>query len=153
MRRHLLVLQLLATAGCYSGGPASDPLLIAGRGNYTYVAYGANGAPILEGTLHLEWADTLVADDGPGRPFGGSWEIRWAEGADQTLQVGPQVGSGDLDGWSDEDGVRVSFNPAMMDNNVFLDGVVHGGEITGTWTYSTIAGPDQEGRFTAVGGR
>lgn len=147
---HLLTIALLSPlAGCEKDG--SDPLVLSEGGNYSYEAYGPSGGKVLEGMIHLEWPDPFA--DGRDAPLVGSWEIDWVAGADTTLQVGPQVGHGTLEGIAGDEGVILNLNPEMADNNVFLHAIVDGNAIMGNWTWSTITGPRTEGLFTASSGR
>lgn len=145
-----VALSALALAAC--GDTLSDPLVLQGGGNYTYEAFAPSGARILEGTIHLEWPP-MPAVERADTPIVGTWSIHWVPGADQRLVVGAQVGEGALVGLVGEDGLTLNLNPANADDNVFLHAVVNGNVITGRWTWSTIAGPSTEGRFTAVPGR
>ena len=147
---HLLAIAALLLPAC--AGDPSDPLVLPAGGNFTYDASAPDGKPLLIGQIHLEWA--MVSVDGrEERQLTGTWHIEWAAGADQSVQVGPQVGDGQLSGSEDENGVQLNLNPGMMDNNVFLHAVVDGNTVRGGWTWSTIAGPRTEGRFTATPAR
>ena len=145
---HLFAALLVSTlAGC--DGDPSDPLVLDPGGTYyLYEAYAPTGAKVLSGVIHLQWPDVTI--ERADRNLMGTWTITWVAGADTTLQVGPQVGSGTLDGTAGDEGVVLSLNPAMMDSNVFLHAIVDGNTIRGTWTWSTVAGPTIEGRFTAA---
>lgn len=150
MTRITRVALALLLAGCGSTGPTPNRLdLPNGEGDFAYTAYSPAGQPILRGTLHLEYARTPLASR-PPQALGGTWSIHWAPGADTTLQVGPQVGTGSLAGVDDSTGIHLSLSPNLVDDEVGLAGLVFGEDLSGTWTYSTIAGPYQHGRFTAV---
>ncbi|HET7042292.1 MAG TPA: hypothetical protein VFI13_09740, partial [Gemmatimonadales bacterium] len=145
-----LALLLVGAMACDSTSPTPTRLdLPDGQGDFAYTAYSAGGQPILKGTLHLEYAFTPALSL-PPQALGGTWSIHWAPGADSTLQVGPQIGSGTLNGVDDSTGIRLSLLPNLVDEGVGLTGLVYGQEMTGTWTYFTIAGPSEHGRFTAV---
>lgn len=142
----------LMVAACDSTSPTPTRLnLPNGQGDFAYTAYSAAGEPILKGTLHLEYAMTPLASL-PPQALGGTWSIHWVRGADSTLQVGPQVGSGTLDGVDDSTGIHLALNPNLVDEGVGLAGLVYGENLSGTWTYFTMVGPSpsQHGRFTAI---
>jgi hypothetical protein len=148
--KHLLAFGLGLVAGC--GNDGTDPLVLQGGGNYTYEAYSPSGTRVLQGIVHLEWvytADGRIADE----PLTGTWQIGWVPGAPQDLKVGPQVGSGTLEGFFGDDGLELDLNPMNNDDNVYLHAVVDGNTIQGSWIWSTLAGPTTQGRFTAVPGR
>ena len=145
--QRLLALTLLVAA-CDGTAP-TGPLNLVPGGNYTYTAYSAAGDPVLTGTMHLEYG-ALPALAEPPRGLAGTWSIDWAKGADRSTIVGPQIGSGQIDGQTDETGVKLSFLPNRVDNDVSLTGVARGPEVSGTWTYTTLVGPSQHGRFTLV---
>lgn len=129
----------------------SDPLVLTSGGNYTYEAYSPVGLKVLQGTIHLEWPS--MDEERIDQPIVGTWSIDWVPGADHSVQVGPQVGSGFLEGRVNEDGLVLNLNPEQRDDNVWLHAEVHGNTIIGAWAWSTIAGPTTNGRFTAVPGR
>jgi len=107
-----------------------------------YTAARAHGMPVVAGTLQL------VAHDDSS--VTGTWQIDWVVGADTTDSVGPQVGSGTTSGRLSADGsIGLDLNPLFADNNVFLDGAVTTAGLSGTWTWSGIAGPIATGRFDA----
>ena len=140
----------LMVAACDSTSPTPNRLIFPnGKRDFAYTAYSATGEPILNGTLHLEYAMTPLATL-PPQALGGTWSIHWAPGADTTLRVGPQVGSGTMDGVDDSSGVRLSFIPNLVDEGVGLDGHAYGRNFSGTWNYFTITGPTGHGRFTAI---
>lgn len=148
MSKPLTLAALCLAAACGSTAP-SGPLTIISGGNYAYTAYSPTGVPVLEGTVHLEYG-MMPAFRDPPRGLVGTWETHWIAGADQSTPVGPQVGNGQLDGETDDNGLQLSFLPNQVDNDVSLTGLVYGAEVSGTWNYSTIAGPSQHGRFTLV---
>ena len=150
MTRTTLVALALMVAACDNTSPTPNRLdLPNGQGDFAYTAYSAAGQPILKGTLHIVYAMTPALAL-PPQALGGTWSIHWANGADTTLQVGPQIGSGTLSGVDDSTGIRLALFPNLIDEGVELSGLVYGRNLTGTWTFSTIGGPQQHGRFTAV---
>ena len=150
MRTTALVALALMGAACDSTSPTPNRLnLPSGQGDFAYTAYSAAGQPILRGTLHLEYAMTPAAAL-PPQALGGTWSVHWVPGADTTLEVGPQVGSGTLDGVDDSTGIHLALNPNLVDEGVGLSGLVYGKNLSGTWNNFTISGPSQHGRFTAI---
>lgn len=149
LRTPSLLALVLLVAACDSTAPKAGPLVLVSGGNYTYTAYTTLGRPVLQGTVHLEYG-VLPALGTPPQGLAGTWEVHWLPGVDQSIQVGPQVGSGQMDGVTDETGVRLAFLPNLVDSGVLLNGLVRGQDVSGTWEYTTIAGPSQTGRFTLV---
>ncbi|HSB54671.1 MAG TPA: hypothetical protein VLD58_09955 [Gemmatimonadales bacterium] len=140
MRTRILPLALLfACAGPAGDAPGGSAVL---PGAFHYLARGKSGAPLLEGEI-----DIRVADDST---VGGSWNIRWAPGADTTALVGPQVGSGVLRGSFTDSTLVLQLNPNMADNNVSLLAARGPKGYTGRWQWSTIAGPTAGGAFEAI---
>jgi hypothetical protein len=133
-----LLLALLLLLGC-ADVPAGVSLLRSGELRYT--ARGATGEPLLGGQLEL-----TVADDSTVR---GTWTIGWLPGADTTLPVGPQIGSGELTGTRSGDTLRIQLNPGYADNNVGLLAIVDASGYSGQWEWSTIVGPRSGGSFAA----
>lgn len=133
------------TAAC-DDGPASDPLQLAGGGQFKYTANAEAGAPLLEGTFALRWSDE-GSEEGV---VVGTWNVGWAPGADTTLGVGPQVGSGYLVGMANENGVYLDLNPGSKFDYVRLFARVDKGTIIGDWEWTQVAGPGAGGNFRAA---
>jgi hypothetical protein len=142
-----LTLRLTALAavlgwGCGGGtsGQILAPRLEDLHGGFEYRAFDDPGRLLLVGSVTLEMkADSSIA---------GTWEIRWAPGADTTAVVGPQVGTGTLAGRFGAEQTAIDLNPGWADNNVFLIAREAGdGELAGRWQHSTFIGPVAEGRF------
>jgi hypothetical protein len=140
MRTCLASLLLLGTA-CAPGATPFTPSAIR-AGAYRYVAEDNAGHRLLEGEI------TLVALD--DSTLQGTWQIRWAAGADTTAQVGPQVGSGTIAGGRAGDHLAFDLNPGWADNNAILLAVGSPGGFTGRWEWETISGPRSGGRFSAT---
>jgi hypothetical protein len=130
-------------------------------GNYRYTAMTADGQPILEGTLTLRFAEDTIPDETTDEGGGcchwtisGTWSIGWMEGADTTLDVGPQVGTGDLRGailhGEQEGKLALDLSPGWADYNAGLLAVREGDRLTGEWGWSAINGPRTSGPFVAV---
>jgi hypothetical protein len=142
IRRPLAWVALVAALGfaCVGADRPLAPRLEDVDGGFEYRAYDGDGELLLVGTVTLETdADSSIA---------GTWEIRWAPGADTTTVVGPQVGSGTLAGWLRAEYAAIDLNPGWADNNVFLVARAEDhGALRGEWHYSTFIGPVAEGRF------
>jgi len=128
---------------CTARPVAIDPTVIADLdGVYGYSAR-SGGADAVSGRVTLAThADSSVS---------GSWELSRVPGSDTTLLVGPQIGTGTLDGAVAAGTVSLNLNPTWVDNNVFL--TVHSvtpGALTGTWWHSTIVGPVASGSVTLL---
>ncbi len=102
-------------------------------GVYGYLAR-IVAVPVVEGTLTL-----VVAADSS---VTGTWELQRVPGSDPTLSVGPQVGSGTLQGRLSATGISVDLNPGWADDNVLLslDAKAYD-QLSGTWDHSTLIGP------------
>lgn len=141
MRSRFVLLGSLLTAACAAQptGPATPTFLRSGT--FRYEATTVNGEPLLSGRIHLEIREdsTIV----------GTWTIRWVPGADTTMAVGSQIGSGAVYGRQSGHQVFIDLNPGYVDNNVGLAGESVDGGLAGTWEWSTIAGPTTRGLFTA----
>ncbi len=111
-------------------------------GTFDYVAFDEEGARVLEGQLVLDVTRSGAVT--------GTWEVDWAEGADQSTPVGPQVGSGSLAGTITGGSITVDLNPQVADDNVELEGTLGGAGIAGMWQHVTLAGPSGSGTFTAT---
>jgi len=142
----LSLLPLLLLVGACDDGPASDPLDLAGGGQFSFASGTAEGAPLLAGRLYLRWSD-----EGPESGIVvGTWTIGWAPGADTTLQVGPQIGSGQLVGTADEDGVLLDLNPGSKFEYVRLSGRVTKATMYGDWEWTQVVGSGGTGNFRAA---
>ncbi len=107
----------------------------------TYRATTLTGEPLLTGSLVMNLDDSLVT---------GTWSITWAAGADTSVEVGPQVGSGTLVGRRSGNSLVLDLNPGWADNNALLVGELTVSGVAGRWQWNTITGPRTEGRFTAM---
>ena len=134
----------LAACGSYE---VSEPIDLDPDRTYTYNAYGEDGRRLLTGTIVLHPRTARPASF--EQEFEGEWNIRWAPGADTTVMVGPQVGSGWLSGVATEDGITIQLPQITVDNGVVLTGTVRNNAFRGEWSVITIAGPMAGGEFTA----
>ena len=112
-----------------------------GGGSFDYIACDADGRLLLVGQLVLQTAS--------GGAVTGTWVIDWAPGADRNVNVGPQIGSGELQGFLNAGQLMVDLNPGWADNNVYLaaEWRLEGGR--GMWSWSTLIGPQGGGSFVA----
>jgi hypothetical protein len=142
MRNSLYILAGFAVSACGAEGqhPITAESLVDGSLRYQVTTQA--GAPLLTGRLVIDILEdsTIV----------GTWSTHWVSGADTTVEVGDQVGSGTLAGRQTEDGAHIDLNPGYADNNVILLAAPAEKGFAGTWYWSTIAGPRTGGRFTAV---
>jgi hypothetical protein len=136
----LIVLYLSLVACTDEGSPsASYPGPVGTPAAYSYRAYDSGGSLAIVGTLTLVLADSAA--------IGGTWTL------EQVLtggKVGPQVGTGKLAGTISGTSIWVNLNPNWADNNVFLQGTIDDGRISGKWMWSTFVGNTAEGTFEAV---
>lgn len=134
MRRTILVLALLMISACFHKTSGPDDQF-----NGNYLAYDKSENLILQGLLHF-----TVKEDST---VTGSWEIDWVYGANTSLQVGSQIGSGKLAGQIMDGWLTLDLNPGWADNNVMLHGIWSEGEMDGAWQWVTFSGPTTYGRF------
>lgn len=137
--RSLHTTLLLLCFAC-SSGPAAPAGLRDGRLDYR--GYSPSGEQVLKGSIQLEFHDDTTVT--------GSWSIAWVAGADTTLAVGPQVGSGALVGSRRGDTLWIELNPHYADNNVGLRAVATRSGWRGEWMWSGLPGLMSQGRFSAT---
>ncbi len=138
-----------ASVGCTAStgaGSCGTPALGADvvsppeAGAYDYLACDSGGQALVTGIVILSVTDTTVA---------GHWDLRRIPWGDPEIPVGPQVGTGQLEGRVRSDTLVLELNPDAVDYNLGLVGTpARGGAIAGEWTYITIAGPRNAGPFT-----
>lgn len=139
MRGTLVLSIALALVCCARSVSGPDP-----PGNaYLYKAFSDEGSHLLSGVLEIS-----ISKSGS---ISGSWIINWADGADRSEDVGPQVGHGTLsgvriEGELDSD-LFINLNPDWADNNVFLHGHQSVTSVSGSWSWTGFAGPLASGRF------
>ena len=123
-----------------SGAPvASLPPLGSLPSSYSYSGYNSKGVLVVLGSITLAVTDS--------QDVSGTWRL---ECIAQGEKVGPQTGSGTLQGSFQDSRIAVNLNPGWMDNNVFLSGTFDKDRFSGTWMWSTFVGPTAEGRFEAI---
>ncbi len=116
--------------GCDAPDPfsAEDP-----SGTYGYLAQ-KGGADVVAGTVRL----FMEVDSS----INGTWDLQRVPGSDSGLAVGPQLGTGTLQGRRTASGLWLDLNPGWADNNVFLALFPQqSNALGGTWDHSTIIGP------------
>ena len=112
------------------------------NGSLRYLGRGPSGEAVLAGRLEFTFTDDSTLT--------GTWAIHWLPGADTTLQVGPQVGTGTLVGNRMGDGLLVQLNPGWADNNVDLNAGPTADGYSGQWSWTTATGPRSAGTFVIV---
>ncbi len=121
---------------CKSPAPVDNVPVDAFR----YTGFDSTGALIVKGYLSLNFLDSANVK--------GEWHL--AAVAKNVQNIGPQLGTGEIVGRFTEDGhLSLNLNPTMVDNNVFLSGVVEERRYTGSWSFSGFAGVLNGGRFEA----
>lgn len=135
----LISLIVTLTACNDRGSPVAGHLEPGGTTfDHGYRAYDSSGNLMIVGTLKLVLSDSASVN--------GTWSTTQVAASDN---VGPQVGTGKLTGTMSGKFVWLNLNPGWVDNNVFLQGTIADGRISGTWTWSTYAGISARGTFEA----
>jgi hypothetical protein len=106
---------------------------------YSYKGFDTNGTLIVEGTLKLSVNTS--------NRIQGDWSLHKIK---DVPKLGPQTGSGKLEGRIEQGRVTLDFNPGWADNNVMLNGQISRTNITGTWGYYGFGGQLNGRRFEAV---
>lgn len=104
---------------------------------YGYAASDSAGTRVAEGVLYLTRIDSLVL---------GHWRIKKVGSSDA---IGPQTGSGSLEGIWTGNTIWVELRPEWRDNNVMLTGTISASSFNGIWIYSSFVGITASGTFTA----
>ena len=90
-------------------------------GAYDYLACDSGGQALVTGIVILSVTDTTVA---------GHWDLRRIPWGDPEIPVGPQVGTGQLEGRVRSDTLVLELNPDAVDYNLGLVGTpARGGAI------------------------
>ncbi len=106
-------------------------------GAFRYTGFDSTGTLIVKGYLSLDFVDSANVK--------GEWHLA---SVGNPRNIGPQVGTGKLVGGFTRGGhLSLNLNPNMVDNNVFLSGVLEERHYTGTWTYSGYPGILNRGKF------
>jgi len=144
-------LMLVTASGCRMPSSPNDALEcgVATQGGGAAVAAGSYDYAACDGDGRLLLLGRLVIETTSGGTVTGTWMIDWAPGADRNVNVGPQIGSGELQGFVNAGQLMVDLNPGWADNNVYLAAEWHAGGSRGTWSWSTLIGPQGGGSFVA----
>ena len=118
------ILILLGTA-CKDSGTSYEGTYL---GAFKYSAYDTSGTLVSSGAFYLFRN---------GSELLGPWEL--ADGR-----------SGELKGSIQNDTVRVDLFPTFRDHNLYLNGVLSGNSIVGTWILIGFPGEMARGSFTAI---
>ncbi len=111
-------------------------------GTYNYSGYDDQGGLVVTGRLYLFAQEDSAHDLG-------TWNFQRA--GSSTNNIGPQIGSGFLDGSiSDATNLFLNLNPNVFDNNVYLNGTLSSNTLSGIWYWEGIAGTRATGTFSAV---
>ena len=109
---------------------------------FTYNGWNFSGSPILSGTLTITGVDSSQ--------FVGVWEIHWAPGADTSIVVGPQVGSGSLTGEIVDGRAYLTLTRGDSSGAVTLNGIPDDLGWHGRWGYVRPSGLRTGGSFVAT---
>lgn len=108
-------------------------------GIFQYTAFDSTGVPVVQGWFTLEIQDSAH--------IGG--ECHFTKVHDPQ-NIGPQTGDGQLVGEYDQDILSVNLHPQIVDNNVFLRGVLEGGMFSGDWYWEGFPGVLNQGTFQGI---
>lgn len=139
----------LGILGCSAGGtaPGAPSLWTIGSTHADYIVVSDGGGLPGAGTGVMLLRGTWDLEIAPDSSVTGSWNAHWLT-PDTLAAVGPQVGTGTLEGRLYPGGsLVVNFNPRYADNNVFVTVGPRGGDVDATWEWSTIGGRASGGPF------
>jgi hypothetical protein len=109
------------------------------NGTYKYTAYfGKSLAVCASGFIEM----TIAIDS----TITGSWEISAANEFSEK-EIGPQIGTGKLEGSIKAGKIFINLNPGWADNNIFLNADYSKDQFKGSWLWSTFIGPSASGSF------
>ena len=98
-----------------------------------------------DGKLGVSGLFTINFKDSPD--LQGKWEF-FSE--NDSLEMGAQVGEGQLEGWVQGDTISINLHPGYADHNVILHGRIENKSISGQWSWITFSGPTNQGTFVAT---
>jgi hypothetical protein len=107
-------------------------------GSFSYQSYDTLGNLIVDGWIDFELTDSERIE--------GSWQLN---NLSHREDIGPQYGSGRLNGTLTDSAISLNLNPQYADHNVYLDGIIKDNVIEGRWIWSTFIGPTNWGAFKA----
>jgi hypothetical protein len=119
----------------------ADPRQMSTERVYLYSAYHATDLAVVEGTLAFSL-------DVSGR-VSGRWTTRRTD-VEPSIDVGPQVGTGTLEGEVERDGRLVLRTTSIADYEVLIVCESSSGDMRGHWQYRNDAGVAASGRFVAT---
>ena len=109
------------------------------NGTYEYTAYFAKSLVICaNGSMEM----TIATDS----TITGSWDISAADGFSEK-EIGPQIGTGKLEGSIKAGKIFINLNPEWADNNILLNADYSKDQFGGSWVWSTFRGPSASGGF------
>ena len=109
------------------------------NGTYKYTAYfGKSLVVCASGFIEM----TIAIDS----TITGSWEISAANKYSEK-EIGPQIGTGKLEGSIKSGKIFINLNPGWADNNIFLNADYSKDQFKGSWLCSTFIGPSASGSF------
>ena len=150
MRRALAFLAVLALTlplwhcgenpAAVSDPTSVDALMRVSEQAYRYSAFDSLGNEVVRGML-------FIAIDDLHR-VSGRWRLCQTD--PEARMIGPQVGSGTLEGMIHGKQIWVNLNPGNADNNVMLSGTYYGAVIEGMWQFVGFPGVLNSGTFRAA---
>jgi hypothetical protein len=106
---------------------------------YEYTAYFARNLVVCaSGAIEM----TIATDS----TITGSWDISPADGFSEK-DIGPQIGTGKLEGNIKAGKIFINLNPEWIDNNILLNADYSKDQFAGSWVWSTFIGPTSSGSF------
>ena len=109
------------------------------NGTYKYTAYfGKSLVVCASGFIEM----TIAIDS----TITGSWEISAANEFSEK-EIGPQIGTGKLEGSIKAEKIFINLNPEWIDNNILLNADYSKDQFAGSWVWSTFIGPTASGSF------
>jgi hypothetical protein len=117
-----------------------EPITASGPGQtFCYKSFDLNHNLIVQGWLEIKFEDS-------GK-ISGTWNL---QKLDNTENIGPQVGTGELvGGIINKDSIWIELNPQYKDNNLQLCGKYRSPSITGKWLWISFIGITNQGYFYA----
>ena len=152
MRGGCLAPLLLALAGCADDGDVFVRPDSAPEGAMAYAAFDEDGDQVVAGWILLEVTSSPAE---PGHPVAvrGFWDLHTVGFAGR---VGPQVGSGPLEGYLRGSELYVDFDPDSPVGTVTAEGILVGSgdplgvlQWSGHWHWNTLEGIQRSGTFEA----
>jgi len=116
-------------------------------GDYQYTGSDKKGDKIVEGRLSITSVESRRIKSEETIQIKGNWQLNKVGNQEQ---IGPQVGSGELDGSIIEGEIYLDLNPNISDSNVILRGTIEGRRFHGTWNFKGYAGTINQGTFEAT---